>query len=79
MQQQSQISLESLAHRLKLIEAALQAQGIVVDNTPNNILKEDDEGEMADEFKKILEERRKTPRSQYISFDEVKKRLAKKK
>lgn len=76
MQQQSQISLEALAHRLKLIEAALQARGIVVDNT---LIKEDDEGELTDEFKKVLEERRKTPRSQYIPFDEVKKRLTKQK
>ena len=71
MQQQSQISLESLAHRLKLIETALQARGIVVDKQP---LKED-EGELTDEFKERLEKARKTPLSEYISHEEVKKRI----
>ncbi len=73
MQQQSQISLEALAHRLKMIEAALQARGIVIDNA----LKEDDEGEITDEFKALLEKRRKS--TNYISHEEVKKRLLAKK
>ena len=71
--QQHQISLEALAHRLKLIEAALQAQGIVVDTQ----IKEDDEGEFTDEFKKLLEKRRKS--TNYISHEEVKQRLLAKK
>lgn len=73
MQQQSQISLEELAHRLKLIEAALQERGIVVEKA----LKEDDEGELADEFKALLEKRRKS--TNYLSHEEVKKRLLAKK
>lgn len=72
MQQQSQISLEVLAHRLKLIEAALQARGIIIDNVPK-----DDEGELTDEFKAELERRRKS--TNYISHEEVKRRLLAKK
>jgi len=68
--EQKQVSLEKIYNKLLSIERVLESKGIIV---------EDDEGELTDEFRIELEERRKTPDSEYISFGEVKKRVLEKK
>jgi len=73
--EQKQITLESLYHRIILLERALKSKGIVINEEEYKI---DNEGELTEEFKAELERRRKTPDSEYISFEDVKKRLKKK-
>jgi len=68
--EQKQISLEKIYNKLLSIERVLESKGIIV---------EDDEGELTYEFKIDLEKRRETPDSEYLSFEEVKKRVSKKK
>ena len=67
--EQESINLEEIYRRLMHLENALKAKGII----------EDDEGELTVEFKEELENRRHTPESEYISFEDVKKRVLKKK
>lgn len=66
------ITLEEIYHRLILLERALRARGIVVEEGSDQY-KLDDEGELKDEVKAELEKRRKS--TKYISHEEVKKRL----
>jgi hypothetical protein len=72
--EQKQITLEDIYHRLILLEKALQAKGIISKGA-EKAEEFDDEGEFTDEFKAELERRRKTPDNEYISHEEVKKRL----
>ena len=74
--EQKQISLEEVYHRLITIEKVLQSKGIIIEKEH---YKEDNEGELTDEFKIKLEEARKIPISQYINHEEVKKRILVKK
>ncbi len=67
--EQKQITLEDIYRRLILLEKALQAKRIIAEKHGEF----DDEGELTDEFKKELEKRRKT--TNYISHEEVKKRI----
>ncbi|MBS3084201.1 hypothetical protein J4423_05325 [Candidatus Pacearchaeota archaeon] len=77
MEQKQQITLESLYHRIILLEKALKSKGITIEKEESQM---DDEGELTDEFKERLEKARKTPISEYVSHEEVKRRiLAKKK
>ncbi|MEK6924926.1 MAG: hypothetical protein AABW71_01670 [Nanoarchaeota archaeon] len=69
-----QITLESLYHRIVLLEKALKSKGIIVEKEE---YKMDDEGELTDEFKERLEKARKS--TNYIPHEEVKKRLFAKK
>jgi len=68
------ITLEEVYHRLSLLERALRAKGIIVEEETNQY-KLDDEGELRDEVKVRLEQARKTPLSEYIDHEEVKKRI----
>ena len=70
-----QITLEEIYHRLILLERALKSKGIITEK--EDYIFEDDEGELTDEFKAELEKRRKS--TNYISHEEVKKRLFNKK
>jgi len=67
--EQKQINLEHIYRRLLAIEAALKQKGIRIETT----ISEDDEGELTDEFKAELEKRRKS--EDYLSHEEVKKRI----
>ena len=62
--EQKQISHEEIYNRLLNIERALALKGIFV---------ADEEGELTEEFKKILEKRRHS--KNYMSHEEVKKRI----
>ena len=69
--EQKQITLEDIYHRLVLLEKALQSKGIIAKKHEEF----DDEGELTDEFKAEIEQAHRTPLSEYISHEEVKKRL----
>ncbi|MEK6854638.1 MAG: hypothetical protein AABX73_00260 [Nanoarchaeota archaeon] len=64
--EQKQITLEEIYYKLLNIERALESKGIII---------EDDEGELTDEFKARLEKARKTPLSEYIDHEEVKRKI----
>ncbi|MEK6915993.1 MAG: hypothetical protein AABW89_05640 [Nanoarchaeota archaeon] len=71
-----QITLENINHRLILLEKALKLKGIFIEEEE---CQNDDEGEFTDEFKERLQKARKTPLSEYISHEEVKRRILNKK
>jgi hypothetical protein len=75
--EQKQITINEVYQRLVLLERALQARGIIIGKTEESQHKADDEGELTDEFKAELEKRRKS--TNYISHEEVKKRILAKK
>ncbi len=62
-----QTDMNEIHRRLSLIEEALKSKGIL----------RDDDGELTDEMKAELEKRRKS--KNYISHEEVKKRILEKK
>ncbi len=69
-----QVTLDEVYNRLILLEKALRARGIVIEDDKNKQVKGfDDEGELRDDVKAELEKRRKS--KNYISHQEVKKRL----
>ncbi|MBI2631403.1 hypothetical protein HYW75_00175 [Candidatus Pacearchaeota archaeon] len=72
--EQVQKSLEDVYHRLIALENILKSKGIYIEKHKDLTIKEDDEGEMTDEFKAKLEKARQTPESEYIGHEEVKKR-----
>ncbi len=72
--EQQQITLEEVYHRLLALEKALKSKGITISIEPYET---DDEGELTDEFKALLEKRRKS--TNYISHEEVKHRISSKK
>jgi len=69
--EQQNINLQEIQRRLTLIENALKNKGINVEINESSSI--DDEGEIIDEFKAKLEKRRKS--TNYISHEEVKKRI----
>jgi len=69
--EQRSITLEGIYKRLVLLENALRVKGII-DQKQEDF---EDEGELTDEFKAQIEQARRTPLSEYISHEEVKKRL----
>ncbi len=71
------ITLEDVYYKLILLEKALRKNGIAFGEEPENIAI-DDEGELRDEVKAQLELARKTPLSEYIDHEEVKKRILRK-
>lgn len=67
--EQTQISINEIYHRLIALEKALKLKGIL----DKDSIALDDEGELTDEFKAELERRRKS--KNYISHEEVKRRI----
>ncbi|MEK6893099.1 MAG: hypothetical protein AABX07_02755 [Nanoarchaeota archaeon] len=75
--EQKQITINEIYQRLVLLEKALQTRGILVGKTEGSKFETDNEGEFTDEFKAELEKRRKS--TDYVSHEEVKKRIFSKK
>ena len=73
MEQKQQITLEQLYYLVKNLDKKVE----IIDDKIDSL--SEDEGELHHEFKTELEKRRKTPESEYVSFEEVKKQLKKKK
>ena len=71
--EQKQISSEEVYRRLLILEEKLKSKGII------SSIDEDDEGELTDEAKAKLERARKTPLSEYIDHEDVKRKIFAKK
>ncbi len=77
--EQKQVNLETIYSAIQSLRQEMHEVKTEVHEVKEMHIQLDDEGELTEEAKERIEKARKTPISQYISHEEVKKKILAKK